>query len=295
MVKYQTTSRRIFVFFLYIALILFSLSIILPFMHVISVSFSSKDAIIANRVTLLPADLFTGAYKVILESKIFLTSLGNTVLLTGVSTSLTIVVAVCAAYALANRHFFGTRTAMVYVLIPMYFTGGLIPFYLLVNSLGLNNNRLALILPYLVNPFYIIVFRNAITRLPKEIVESAEIDGASEAAILFRIVLYLILPLVAAFAIFAGVAAWNTWFPVLLFIRDKAKWTLQYLLRSIYTNPTLGDDTLTGGSGAVDETELLPQNLVNAAIVCTVIPILVIYPFLQRYFIHGVIVGAVKE
>jgi len=181
----------------------------------------------------------------------------------------------------------------IFFLIPMYFSGGLVPFYLTVNAYGLNNTRLALILPYLVNVFYIIVFRNIITRLPKEIMESAEVDGAGDGAILFRIILQLILPTVAAFAIFSGVGFWNEWFAVLIFIRDQTKWTLQFLLRNIYTNPSFGGGIL---EVVVDDpTKLLTQNLVNAAIICTVAPILVIYPFLQRYFIHGVLVGAMKE
>ena len=295
MLEYTSPSRRIFLFLLYTTMILFSLTILLPFLNVIAISLSSADAILKNKVTILPVDLYTKAYEVILRSKLFLTSLANTVGITVVGTSLTMVIAIAAAYALANKHFFGLRGAMIYILIPMYFSGGLIPFYLIVNSYGLNNTRLALVIPYLVSPFYIIIFRNAIARLPKEIMESAEVDGASETTILFRIVLHLILPMVAAFTIFSAVAFWNWWFPVLIFIRDKWKWTLQFMLRDVYTNPGLGGGQIGAENVPDNLMNLLPQNLINAAIICTVVPVLVIYPFLQRYFIHGVIVGAVKE
>jgi putative aldouronate transport system permease protein len=261
---------------------------------VAAVSLSSKSAILKNQVTIFPVELYTRAYDIILSSRLFFTSLTNTVLLTVVNTLVAIVIAVSAAYALANKHFLGMRTALVYTLIPLYLSGGLIPFYLIVNSYGLNNTRLALMLPYLVDPFLIIVFRNAIVRLPQEIMESAEVDGASEFTILFRIVFALIIPMVAAFTIISAVFYWNMWFPVLIFIRDKWKWTLQYMLRDIYTNPLIGGGQLDVGNIVEDLENILPQNLINAAIVGTVLPVVIIYPFLQRYFIHGVIVGAVK-
>lgn len=293
MIMYRSVSRRIFEFFLYLGFILFLVAILVPFLNVIAISLSSKEAVQAFRVGIVPVGFQTEAYKVILGNRIFITSLANTVLLSVVNTTLTITVALLAGYALANRDFIGRSVVFIFFLIPMYFSGGLVPFYLTVNAYGLNNTRLALILPYLVNVFYIIVFRNIITRLPKEIMESAEVDGAGDGAILFRIILQLILPTVAAFAIFSGVGFWNEWFAVLIFIRDQTKWTLQFLLRNIYTNPSFGGGIL---EVVVDDpTKLLTQNLVNAAIICTVAPILVIYPFLQRYFIHGVLVGAMKE
>jgi putative aldouronate transport system permease protein len=292
MVMYKSISRRVFELFLYLGFCLFLLAVLIPFLNVVAISFSSKKAVQEYRVVVLPVEFQTKAYEVILSSKVFLTSLANSSLLAFVNTTLTITVALLAGYALANKDFLGRRAVFVYFLIPLYFGGGLVPFYLTVNAYGLNNTRLALILPYLVSVFYIIVFRNVIARLPKEIMESAE--GATDGVILWRIIFHLILPTIAAFAIFSGVGFWNEWFAVLVFIRDQSKWTLQYLLRSIYSNPGIGGGIL--GDAIIDDpNNLLPQNLINAAIVCTVAPIIVIYPLLQRYFIHRVLVGAVKE
>ena len=290
---FHTPSRRIFAFFLYTGFTLFCLAIILPFLHVIALSLSTKKAYFEGKVLFWPVDWYTKPYAIILTSKVFLTSLRNTVLIVVVNTSLQIFFALCAGYALANKHFFGTKVAFIYILIPMYFGGGLIPFYLIVNSYGLNNRLGALVFPYLVSIFYIIIFRNAINQLPKEIMESAEMDGASEFTTLFRIVVHLIMPMIMAFTIFSAVGYWNMWFPVLIFIRDKWKWTLQYMLRDIYTNPGIGAGPL---EGMIDDPlqQLLPQNIIMASIICTIAPIIVIYPFLQRYFIHGVIRGAVK-
>ena len=176
---YRSPSRLLFEIFLYTGFTLFCLAIILPFLHVIALSLSTKKAYFEGKVLFWPVDWYTKPYAIILTSKVFLTSLRNTVLIVVVNTSLQIFFALCAGYALANKHFFGTKVAFIYILIPMYFGGGLIPFYLIVNSYGLNNRLGALVFPYLVSIFYIIVFRNAISQLPKEIMESAEMDGAS--------------------------------------------------------------------------------------------------------------------
>jgi putative aldouronate transport system permease protein len=293
MLLYKTPSRKVFEVFLYTGFVLFCLAVVLPFMQVIALSLSSKKAYYEGKVLFWPVDWYTKAYAVILTSKVFLTSLRNTTTIMVVNTSLCMFISLCAGYALANKNFVGTKLAFIYLLIPMYFSGGLIPYYLVVNGYGLNNRLGALIFPHLVPIFYIIVFRNAIARLPKEVMESAELDGASEFTTLFRIVAPLILPMVMAFTIFSAVGYWNMWFDVLIFIRDKWKWTLQYMLRDIYTNPGIGAGPL---EGAVDDPEqqLLAQNIIMASIICTIAPIIVVYPFLQRYFIHGVMVGAVK-
>lgn len=295
MITYRTPLRRVFEVFLYLGLIAISLCIVVPFLHITAISLSSRGAIMRNEVTIIPVELFTTAYRIILGSRLFVTSLGNTVLIAVANTGLTIFIAIMAAYALANRHFVGIKVALMYIIIPMYFSGGLIPLYLIVNAYGMNNTRWALILPWLTNPFLIIIFRNAIMRLPSSVMESAEVDGAGEMTILFRIVFHLIIPMIAAFTIFTAVTHWNAWFSVLIFIRDKWKWTLQFMLRDIYTNPMYGGGQLEASGEMIDDLDnLLPQNLIYAAVICTVVPVVIIYPFLQRYFIHGVIVGAVK-
>jgi len=290
MVLHRSVSRRVFEVFLYTGFLFFIFLIVLPFVNVVAISFSSKAAIYANKVTFWPVGLSVAAYRRILTSILFKTSLANTTFLTVVSTALSIAVALAAGYALSSKHFPFVRLAFIFILVPMYFSGGLIPFYIIVNRYGLNNTYAALIFPYLVSTFYIIVFRNSISQLPQELLQSAEIDGASEYTILLRIVFPLIVPMVTAFTIFSAVGYWNQWFSVLIFVRDQSKWTLQYMLRNIYMNPMEG----SGGALIDSYSDINPQNIVMAAVICTIAPIIVIYPFLQRYFIHGVIVGAVK-
>ena len=291
---YRTPSRTIFEILNYTGFVLFGLLVVIPFVHVIAVSLSSGRAIAQYEVLFWPVEFYPQAYKTIVTSPVFLTSLANTVFVSVAGTALTMAVALCAGYALANKHFPFPRLGMLLILVPMYFSGGLIPFYVIVNKYGLNNTIFALIFPYLVNIFYILVFKNVIRGMPEELIQSAEIDGAAEPTILFRIVFPIIMPTVMAFTIFTTVNFWNSWFSVLIFVRDQTKWMLQYMLRALYLSPQFTGTTAGGGMAADDPANLHPMNIMFAALVCTVAPIIVIYPFLQRYFIHGIIVGAVK-
>ncbi|GGD52442.1 carbohydrate ABC transporter permease [Paenibacillus nasutitermitis] len=289
----ESASRKLFMVCNYIFFSLICLSVLLPFLNAIAISLSSYEGIVRGGIHIWPHGFNFEGYHKLISSTQFLRSFLNTVFLTAVNTFLVIVISLAAGYALANKHMIGKSIVFYYIIIPMYFSGGLIPTYLLVNKLGLDNSYLALILPNIVSMFYMIVFKNTIEQLPRELMESAEIDGASEPGILIRIILPLILPMTMAFVIFSTVAYWNEWFGVLLYITDKTKWTLQYQLRDILVNASLVDaDTeaaIIQGSDRVN-----PENLKMAALMITVLPIIVVYPFVQKYFIHGQLVGAVK-
>lgn len=292
-VRYASTSRKIFNVFNYTLFVLFCISILVPFLNAIAISLSSYQAVVKGNIGIWPEGFNIEAYKKLMSSPQFLRTIANTVMLTVVNTSLAILISLAAGYALAHKQMFGRGAVFVYILIPMYFSGGLIPSYLLVNSLGLNNTFGALIFPSIVSIFYIIVFRNSIEQLPRELLESAEIDGAGETIILFRLILPLILPMAMAFVVFSAVGYWNEWFGVLVYIRDPHKWTLQFQLRDILVNASLADaDTQRN---VVQDAQLInPQNLKMAALMLTILPIIAIYPFVQKYFIHGQLVGAVK-
>lgn len=290
---YRSTSRRIFEVFNILVFVLFSLSIIVPFLNAIAISLSSYDEVLNGKIGLWPRGFNLDAYYQLAYSKQFIRSFLNTVFLTAVNTALVIILSMAAGYVLAHKRLAGRSFLFMYLIVPMYFGGGLVPFYLLVNTLGLNNTYWALILPSVINIFYIIVFRNQINQLPQELLESAEMDGASEMRILLNIILPLVLPMAMAFVVFSAVAYWNEWFNVLIFIRDKSLWTLQFQLRDILSNARLIDE---GTSQAMIKNgfQIDPNNLKMAALMLTVLPILVVYPFVQKYFIHGQLVGAVK-
>jgi putative aldouronate transport system permease protein len=292
--RYRSPSRRVFEIFNYTIFILFSISILIPFIHVASISLSSSEAVAKNLVSLWPIDFNLRAYEKVVTNSGFIRSFLNTLFLTIVNTVLVIIVSLSCAYALASKYIIGRNTIFMYIIITMFFSGGLIPTYLLVNNLGITNTYWALILPSISSAFYIIVFKNVIDRLPKELLESAEMDGANDFRVLFSIVLPLVLPMTMAFTIFSAVEHWNSWFGVLLYIREKDLWTLQFHLRDILINAKLSEEVEKNMIRDATIAPIHSENLKMAALMVTIIPIVVVYPFLQKYFIHGVLVGAVK-
>ncbi|WP_308639489.1 carbohydrate ABC transporter permease [Paenibacillus silvisoli] len=290
---YRTASGTAFQIVNYTLFTLFCASILVPFLNAIAISLSSYQAVAMGRIGIWPEGWNFGAYYELTHSLQFFRSFMNTAMLTLVNTTLVILLALAAAYALSHKHLIGKRIVFSYLLIPMFFNGGLIPTYLLVNRIGLNDSYLALILPSICSIFYIIVFKNAIDQLPKELQESAEIDGCGEGRMMVRIILPLVLPMAMAFTVFSAVAYWNEWFGVLLYIRDKSMWTLQYQLRDILISSELVDSK-TRNLLADRAVKVHPENLKMAALMITILPIVVIYPFVQTYFIHGQFVGAVK-
>jgi putative aldouronate transport system permease protein len=290
---YNSLSRKIFVIFNYTLFILIAISIIVPFINVVAISLSNNTGIMQGGISLWPQGFTVEGYKKLMSNSQFLRTFLNSVFLTAVNTFLVISISLAAAYVLANKHMIGKSTLFYYIIIPMFFSGGLIPSYLLVQKLGLNDTYFALILPNIISVFYIIVFKNTIDQLPKELLESAEIDGASEPLILVKIIIPLIMPMTMAFVVFSAVNYWNEWFGVLLYIKDKSMWTLQYQLRSIIVN-TGAIDSQTQIAISQGGERINPENLKMSALMITVLPIIAVYPFVQKYFIHGQLVGAVK-
>ncbi|GGD72813.1 carbohydrate ABC transporter permease [Paenibacillus nasutitermitis] len=288
--RYVSPSRFLFQLFNYTFFVVFCISILVPFINAIAISLSSYNGVLSGKIGLWPIEFQLDSYIKLAGNVTFLRSFANTVFLTVINTGLSVTISLCGAYALSHKNFIGRNAAFTFILITMFFSGGLIPTYLLVLGIGLGNTFGALILPGLVSGFYIIVYKNVIDQLPKELMESAEIDGAGEWRLLFRIVLPLVLPMTMAFIIFSAVAYWNQWFNVLLYIKDKSMWTLQFQLREILTTAQLMDDQLN----PVGQQVIHPENLKMAALMITILPIIAVYPFVQKYFIHGQFVGAVK-
>ncbi len=288
-------SRKAFLAWDYGFLVLFTVMIIVPFANIIALSLSSSEAITMGKVSLWPVGLNVESYKVVLSNVSFLTAFRNSVFLTVVNTALVISTALLAAYALSHKDFVGRRAILTYYLIPLYFSGGLIPTYLLVtNILHLDNTFLALILPVVTSPFLIVIFTNTIRQLPRDLFDAAEIDGAGDITIIFRVVMPLMLPMVAAFIVYNAVNYWNDWANCLYYIRDPGKYTLSYKLRELINNVSQEYDARNLVKTVVNVGLVHPDNVRGAALLISILPIVVVYPFVQKYFIHGVIVGAVK-
>jgi putative aldouronate transport system permease protein len=290
----KSPSRKAFEVLNTVFFVVFSVSILVPFINAAAISLSDYHSLATGKVGLWPKGFNTLAYQTLSYNKQFVRSFVNTVFLTAVNTTLVIMLSLAAGYAMAHKHLLGKGILFIYLIIPMYFSGGLIPTYLLINKLGMTNTYFALILPGIVSTFYIIIFRNQINQLPQELMESAEMDGAGEIRVLWNIILPLVLPMTMAFVVFSAVAFWNEWFGAMIYIRDRSMWTLQLQLRDILINTAQFVDNQTR-SNIVDDASLVhPENVKMAALMLTILPIIIVYPFVQKYFIHGQLVGAVK-
>jgi putative aldouronate transport system permease protein len=261
-------------------------------MNVLSLSISSRDAILARSVTIWPKGFELGAYFQILRNQVFFRSLINTIGITIVATFTAVILTLMVAYAL-TREFLGKKFVTYFFVITMYFSGGLIPTYIVITKyLQLRNSYLALILPGLISVFYVIVMRSQIENMPSSIIEAAYIDGAGEFQMVFQIVLPIIASTIAAISMFYALAKWNMWFPVMIYTDRESFWTLQYFLRVVIFDKFLA----ANDSGTFTESEkLIPEeNFRMAAIVLVAAPIVSIYPFIQKFFVKGIISGSVK-
>ncbi|MGC9665327.1 carbohydrate ABC transporter permease [Planosporangium sp. 12N6] len=264
-----------------------------PFVNVVARSFSDNASIVAGKVNLVPRGFNLTAYKLVMSDPLFWTNYRNTVVYTVVSTAVSVVLTTCYAYVLSKRHLKG-RTVLVGVAVfTMFFTGGLIPNYVLVTSLGLKNTIGAIALPNAINVFNLLVMKAFFESLPVELEEAAAVDGLNTYGILLRIVLPLSKAIVATMVLFYAVSFWNSWFAAFLYMDRQELFPVTVYLRNLIAGAT--DATSTGGglnSGA--DVVQSAATIQSVTIVLTVLPILAVYPFIQRYFVSGVMLGAVK-
>jgi len=278
-------------FIIYAAVTLFTAIVIVPVVHVIARSFSPEAFIRAGQVILWPVGFTFSAYKDIIQSDQFLTGLRNSVIITGIATPLQLVVTTCGAYALSRPSLPGRKFLMYIIVIPMVFPPGLIPFYLTVRGLGLVDSYFALVFPYAVNAFNLIVLRSFFQNLPVELEEAALMDGANQWQIMTRMYLPLAKPALATITLFYFVQNWNMYLPAVFFITNGSKEPLQPVLRDIIFSSQLAASGALPGqwqqlAGA--------EGIKAAAVILTALPIFVIYPFLQKYFTKGLTLGAIK-
>ena len=264
---------------------------LVPFLHVIAMSMSDPLLVARQEVFLLPKQIQWDAYRLVLENKVFWSNYGNTIWIVFFGTAVNIALTVALAYALSRKEFFLRRTLMILVTFTMFFSGGLIPLFLMVSRLGLYNSRWAVILPYAISTYNLIVCRSFFEGIPESLMESARLDGANDLRILFSIVLPLSGAILAVLVLFYAVGHWNSYFPAMLFISKPALQPVQvYLIRVLIQNSeALAEEGSAGYSRA-----LVVEQLKYAVIIVTILPIVVLYPFLQKYFVQGVMIGAIK-
>lgn len=290
---HKTVPYRIFNLFNTVFLLLLGLLCVLPLIHVLAVSFSAKAAADANLVNLWPVDFTMVAYEKTINNPVFLSSLWVAVKRTVIGTILTLGLACLAAYPMSKEStVFKGRNVYAWVFVfTMIFSGGLVPFYVVIQKLGLMNNFWVLILPAAVNVWLTILLLNFFRGVPKELEEAALIDGAGHFRTLISIYLPVSLPALATLGLFSMVFHWNSWFDGLLYLHDKADYPLATFLQTVIVQRDMSSMSINP-----KEMELLSQKTVNAAqIFLGALPVLVVYPFLQKFFVKGLVLGSVKE
>jgi putative aldouronate transport system permease protein len=262
-----------------------------PLLNVASLSLSSNAAILARKVSVWPVGFSVTAYRAVLGDMTMLRSLGFTVVLTALFTVLSMTVTILAAYPLTKKKLKGRNAMLVLIVITLYFQGGIIPDYILVKNLGLLDSPWGLILPQLVSAFYLIILKTFFSTLPESLEESAFLDGASHTTVLARIVLPLSMPAIATLSLFYAVWRWNAFQDSLLYITSQRLFPLQLKLYQIVFNAmALEVSQMEGGAAS----NLLPESIRASSVMFATIPILLVYPWLQRHFISGIMIGAIK-
>lgn len=263
-----------------------------PFWYLFIASFSDANKLNLTRGIVLWFQGFsTQAYDIIFKNTLIWKSYGNTIMYTTCGTALNIFMTTIGAYALSRKGLIGSGTIMKLLVFTMYFSGGLIPTFLLMDKLGLVDSRLALILPGAISVYNLIILRTGFASIPKALEEAATIDGASPVKIMTKIIIPLSLPSIMVVGLFYMVGHWNSYFNALIYIRDSAKYPLQLVLRNILIENNVG--SMMNEFSFVDQR--IGDTVKYSAIIVSVLPIIAVYPFIQKYFVQGVMVGSIKE
>lgn len=274
-------------------LLLLALACLYPMMYVIFASLSEPAELSKSAgILLYPKGLQFNTYKVVFKNSDIVVGYANTLLYVVVGTLLNMLLTVLGAYVLSRKSFHYRRILMFYITFTMFVGGGLVPSYLLVKNIGILNTRLAVLLPSAISAYNLILTRTYFNTIPDALEESAKIDGAGHWTILFRVMLPLAKPILAVIGLYYAVSHWNSWFSAMIYLKDRSMWPLQLFLREILIlNETrdMMENTVT-----IDKLPIA-ENIKYAIIVVATVPVLCIYPFLQKYFTKGVMIGAIKE
>lgn len=284
-------GERLFYIINYVLLSLIALSCIIPLMNVISLSLSAADSIMSGKVSLLPVGLTLYSFESLINGTPIVKAFWNSVEITVIGTILSLVVTIMAAYPLSRRQFYARSFFTMAMVFTMIFSGGLIPTYLVVAKLGLVNSYYALWLPGLASAYNVLIMRTYFSNIPTELDEAARIDGCGEIRILFNIMLPLSKPVLATIALFYGVGFWNAFMSVMIYINDTAKYNMTVLVQNMIKSTSMVQDFSDPDMIA----NLTPDGIRAAAVIVMVVPILLVYPFLQKYFVKGALVGSLKE
>ena len=288
----KSLGDRIVDIIIYVVLGLIALSTVLPFLYVVAGSFATEKELTEKAFFIIPTEVSLNAYQYAIRTANILRGLKNSIILTILGTVMCMLFSLSFAYPLSKMHFRGRNWIMNLVIVTMLFSGGMIPSYMVINAYGLYDTYWALVLPALINPFNMVIIKKFFTGLPVELDEASYMDGANDLQIFTRVALPLSKPVIASISLFYGVGFWNDYFNAMIYLQTAEKFPIQIQLRSIILLSSTFSDAVMD---FYDMNGAPPDKAVKMA--CTVIatvPVLCIYPFVQKYFTKGVMVGAVK-
>ena len=281
----ENTGYKVFLVINTIIMILISIATLYPFLYLVSQSFTSEKALTAGYTGIIPKGFNIDTYKAVLTQGDFLSYYKNTIIYAIVGTLASLITSSLLAYPLSKKELKATRILTPFIIFTMYFGGGLIPNYVLVIRLGLKNTMGAFILPMMISTYYVLLMKSFFAGTPKDLEEAGELDGLSKFGVFWRIALPLSKPIMATMTLFYAVMYWNNWYQAFLYLR-KEKWPVAYYLQTI-----IRGSTATGDQDA----QKVASNIRSCSMVLTVLPIIMVYPFIQKYYVQGMMLGGVKE
>ncbi|MDQ0059151.1 carbohydrate ABC transporter permease [Paenibacillus harenae] len=289
----DSAGDKLFLFIIYIILVLVLVAVLYPLIYIVSSSLSSPAAVTSGKVWLWPVDFSLEGFKVLFQNKQVVSGYGNSIFYTGAGTLISVVLTIMIAYPLSRKTFFGRNALMMLITFTLLFSGGLIPTYMVVKEVGLIDSRWALLIPNAIWVWQVIIARSFFqSSIPDELFEASEMDGCSDLRFLRSIVVPLSMPIIAVLVLMYAVGQWNAYFDALIYLKTADKFPLQLILRSII----IQNNSAAGLNDAMKQVERqqLAELLKYSLIVVATLPVLVIYPFVQRYFVQGMMVGSVK-
>lgn len=270
------------------------LLMLFPLWNVVVISLTDYREYVADPLMIFPKNITLEAYQYIFANDDLLTSMKVTVLITLLGTAVSMFCSIMGAYALSKKKLPGRNLFLTLILFTMFFSGGIVPNFLLIKDLGIYDTLWALIVPNVINTWYLIIMKNYFAGLPEALEESARIDGANDFKILLRIILPVSMPIIATFTLFYGVDRWNEWWNAMMYINDTKKYPLQLVLRNLIVKNFSSASMATAYSQSSAEF-VAKENIKMATAVIAIVPITLVYPFLQKYFAKGVMIGAIKS
>lgn len=288
----ETVQYKIFKVINVLILLLVIYVTLFPFLNVVAQSFSGQAEINAGKVNLIPKGFNLTTYQTILHDKTFWTSYRNTIVYTVLGTVIAMVMTTTFAYVLSKKRLMGRKFFTSMAIFTMFFNGGLIPNYILIKNLGWTNTIWAIVIPGAISIFNMLIMKSFFEAMPEELEEAASIDGSSTYGTFLKIILPLSKPILATMVLFYAVGNWNSWFGAFLYLDQSDKFPVTLYLRNLLAGATSGQ---SAGATSADDLQQIGANIKAVTMVLTVLPILMVYPFVQKYFVSGIMLGSVKQ